>query len=297
MIGLVERHHQRRDRPAAHGRGVDPPGAGRGGRAARARRPARAAGVPARHRRAGRRCSTSGFDAVRIAGGGELRGTGRHGPCERRRRGPPRRARPRGAAHGHRPGSGRSRRSTGRRPTCTSVSQVMPGWARRCWRIALILPALVASVDAFARARRRGEPVLPWLRWLGAGALAVAIGLGIALRPRADRRRCERAARGAGGARPLSARRAGAVVALVAVAVVTALAWFGPALPRRSRRPGAGRPGGARRGGGDRARAGGLRAAPVAGQPVRRAGHGPGAAPVDAGDAGRSRARRAAPGC
>jgi hypothetical protein len=45
---------------------------------------------------------------------------------------------------------------------------------------ALLLPVLVASVDAFARARRRHVDVLRWMRWLGAwvapflAALAVA---------------------------------------------------------------------------------------------------------------------------
>ena len=62
----------------------------------------------------------------------------------------------------------------------TIVSQVMPGWAPSLLAIALILPVLVAGIDAFARARRRGEPVLPWLVWVGAGALAFTIGLGLA---------------------------------------------------------------------------------------------------------------------
>ena len=35
----------------------------------------------------------------------------------------------------------------------------MPGWAPSLLAIALILPVLVASIDAFARARRRDEPV------------------------------------------------------------------------------------------------------------------------------------------
>jgi hypothetical protein len=50
----------------------------------------------------------------------------------------------------------------------TAVSQVLPGWVISLLAGALLLPALVASVDAFARVRRRRIDVLPWLRWLGA---------------------------------------------------------------------------------------------------------------------------------
>ena len=62
----------------------------------------------------------------------------------------------------------------------TAVSQVMPGWVLAFLSFTLIVPALVASVDAFARARRRREPVSAWLSWVGAGALPFAIGLGLA---------------------------------------------------------------------------------------------------------------------
>src|SRR5918992_3401195 len=52
----------------------------------------------------------------------------------------------------------------------TAVSQVMPGWVLSLLAGTLLLPALVAAVDAFARVRRRRIDVLPWLRWLGARA-------------------------------------------------------------------------------------------------------------------------------
>ena len=55
-------------RAPAHGRRVDPPGAGRGGGGRERRRPARTAGVPARASARRARCSTEGYDAVRIAG-------------------------------------------------------------------------------------------------------------------------------------------------------------------------------------------------------------------------------------
>jgi hypothetical protein len=48
-----------------------------------------------------------------------------------------------------------------------AVSQVMPGWPLALLALTLLLPALVATVDAFARVRRRHEPVARWLRWLG----------------------------------------------------------------------------------------------------------------------------------
>jgi Peptidase family M28 len=43
--------------------------------------------------------------------------------------------------------------------------QVLPRWAISLFVLALLAPALVAALDAFARARRRGRPVGHWLRW------------------------------------------------------------------------------------------------------------------------------------
>jgi hypothetical protein len=59
----------------------------------------------------------------------------------------------------------------------TAVTQVMPGWVLAALALTLILPALVGSVDAFARARRRREPVARWFRWLGlqVGAFLAAL--------------------------------------------------------------------------------------------------------------------------
>lgn len=68
----------------------------------------------------------------------------------------------------------------GPRTYVTVAGQVMPGWVLSALGFALLLPALVASVDAFARSRRRRLAVTPWLTWLGAGALAFAVGLGVA---------------------------------------------------------------------------------------------------------------------
>lgn len=62
----------------------------------------------------------------------------------------------------------------------TVASQVMPGWVLAVLAAALILPALVASIDAFARARRRGVAVRPWLVWIAAGAAPFLLGLAAA---------------------------------------------------------------------------------------------------------------------
>ena len=43
--------------------------------------------------------------------------------------------------------------------------KVIPAWAVRLVVAALMLPALLATVDAFARVRRRRQAVRPWLRW------------------------------------------------------------------------------------------------------------------------------------
>jgi Peptidase family M28 len=61
--------------------------------------------------------------------------------------------------------------------------KVLPAWPVRLLALALILPVLLAAVDAFARVRRRRERVGMWLRWVAASAMPfllaalVAIGL------------------------------------------------------------------------------------------------------------------------
>lgn len=56
--------------------------------------------------------------------------------------------------------------------------QVLPGWAIRVLAIALIFPALVGSIDALARARRRRQAVGRWFIWMLAAALPFAMGFG-----------------------------------------------------------------------------------------------------------------------
>jgi hypothetical protein len=62
-----------------------------------------------------------------------------------------------------------------------AVDSVLPGWALSILALTLILPALLASVDAFARARRRREPVGEWALWVAAASLPFVIGLAVAL--------------------------------------------------------------------------------------------------------------------
>jgi hypothetical protein len=61
-----------------------------------------------------------------------------------------------------------------------AVSQVLPGWVLALLAGTLLLPVFVASVDAFARARRRQLPVVPWLRWVGAWTAPFLAGYALA---------------------------------------------------------------------------------------------------------------------
>ena len=120
----------------------------------------------------------AGYDAVRISGSGELPPGGR-GPVDAidpDRLGGLGRATLRTLTaldNGPRP-------EHGPKSYLQAVSQVLPGWVLSLLAGALLLPVLVGSVDAFARARRRHVDVLRWFRWLGAwiapflAALAVA---------------------------------------------------------------------------------------------------------------------------
>ena len=116
-----------------------------------------------------------GYDAVRVAGDGEVGGPGGTAVDEDRLGGLGRATLRTVTAldQGGKPAHGPS-------TYVTVAGQVMPGWVLSVLGIALLLPALVASVDAFARSRRRRQAVTPWLTWLGAGALAFALGLGLA---------------------------------------------------------------------------------------------------------------------
>jgi hypothetical protein len=68
----------------------------------------------------------------------------------------------------------------GRRSYVTLGGKLVPRWAIALLGLSLILPAVAVSVDAFARARRRREPVGRWARWLAVSSLAVVVGLVLA---------------------------------------------------------------------------------------------------------------------
>ena len=117
-----------------------------------------------------------GYDAVRISGDGELSDTPAGAAVDEERLGGLGRAALRsitaldlGAAP-----------ERGPRTYVTVVNQVMPGGVLAVLAATLILPALAASIDAFARARRRRAEVRQWLLWIAAGMLPFVIGLGLA---------------------------------------------------------------------------------------------------------------------
>jgi len=119
-----------------------------------------------------------GYDAVRISGSGELPPEG-DGPVEaidEDTLGTLGRATLRTVTavdQGHRPEHGPN-------SYLLAVSQVLPGWVLSLLAGTLLLPALVASVDAFARTRRRHLRVVPWLRWIGAWTAPFLAGFAVA---------------------------------------------------------------------------------------------------------------------
>jgi hypothetical protein len=120
----------------------------------------------------------AGYDSLRISGSGELppEGAGQASDLDPDRLG----------------GLGRTTLRTltaldqgtpadrGPRSYVIAVSQVLPGWVLAVLALAFLLPVIVASVDAFARARRRRLVITPWLRWLAAGIVPFLVGLALA---------------------------------------------------------------------------------------------------------------------
>jgi hypothetical protein len=120
----------------------------------------------------------AGYDAVRISGSGELPPDG-SGPVEsidEDKLGALGRATLRTVTaldRGPRP-------EHGPESYVTAVSQVMPGWVLSLLAGTLLLPALVAAVDAFARASRQRVEVAVWLRWVAAWVAPFLAGLAAA---------------------------------------------------------------------------------------------------------------------
>jgi hypothetical protein len=117
-----------------------------------------------------------GFESVRISGSGELPPSGGEAEIDRDELGGLGRATLRTATaldQGKPPEHGPD-------SYVIAVSQVLPGWVLELLALALLLPVLVASIDAFARARRRHEAVAPWLRWLALWVGPLVVGLVLA---------------------------------------------------------------------------------------------------------------------
>ena len=117
-----------------------------------------------------------GYDALRISGDGELSDTPVAAAVDEDRLGGLGRAALRSLTaldQGPRP-------ERGPLTYVTIAGQVMPGWVLAVLAATLILPALAASIDAFARARRRRAAVVPWLAWTAVSALPFMAGYVVA---------------------------------------------------------------------------------------------------------------------
>ncbi|HYV15265.1 MAG TPA: M28 family peptidase [Conexibacter sp.] len=107
-------------------------------------------------------------------------------------------------------------------PYVVLARKVLPAWPIRLLVLTLVLPVLLAAVDALARVRRRRERVGMWLRWVAASALPFALAALVAVGLfRSGLLAAAPHAPAAGGAVPLSG------AALVGVLVVLALGWIG----------------------------------------------------------------------
>ena len=58
--------------------------------------------------------------------------------------------------------------------------KLLPGWAIQLLALTLMLPALIASVDALARARRRREPILRWGLWILSSVVPFVLAFAVA---------------------------------------------------------------------------------------------------------------------
>lgn len=65
-------------------------------------------------------------------------------------------------------------------------SKSIPAWAVSVLTLALILPVLVATIDAVARVRRRGHSILPWVAWVLSAALPFVLAALLVLLARAS---------------------------------------------------------------------------------------------------------------
>jgi hypothetical protein len=61
-----------------------------------------------------------------------------------------------------------------------AARKLMPGWAIAVLALGLLLPAMIAAVDAFARARRKGEAIGGYIWWVVSAAVPFAVTLAAA---------------------------------------------------------------------------------------------------------------------
>jgi hypothetical protein len=120
--------------------------------------------------------------------------------------------------------------------------KVLPGWVLAMLAGTLLLPALVASIDAFARARRRREAVPGWWRTIGLWSLPFLTAFAMAeLLVLLDQAPDAGAAPSEPGVNPLD----GAALAALGACAATALLVWLLVRPRVRRRMGAAESGGA----------------------------------------------------
>ncbi len=110
----------------------------------------------------------------------------------------------------------------GPRAYLTAGKQVLPDWSIRLLAATLILPALLGSVDALARVRRRGHPIVRWFAWVAAGIVPFLAGLGVGKLLVVAGAERDAPAPLDPSAAPVNARAAAAVAGVV---VVIVLAW------------------------------------------------------------------------
>src|SRR3954471_17910977 len=112
-----------------------------------------------------------GLDGVRISGSGELAPDQPARELDEERFGALGRSALRLIAAVDRGGGAAPRPSS----YLTASTNLMPGWAVSLLVATLLLPLIVSSVDAFARARRQREPVSRWFGWIAAGVAAAVL--------------------------------------------------------------------------------------------------------------------------
>ncbi len=105
-----------------------------------------------------------------------------------------------------------------------TLRNVMADWSVRLLVGALLLPVLLAALDAFFRARRRRVPIAPWIGWLVVAAVPLPVAW-LWLRALAATGLVDAPA-GLLDPRRWPAGTSG-IVAVVSAVVVAGLAWFG----------------------------------------------------------------------